>query len=159
MALFDVRDINNPKELANTIIGDNKTSSAILTNPKALLFSREKNLIAIPVNNYAEDFSVNYFGNNANLNSSYMEYGKNYIAEGYLVYDISLEKGFSLKGSITHEKTSKQYQGNSYFRNYITRTRLLRGIYIDENLYTVSQNMVKVNKLENLEQICELKID
>ena len=37
---------NNPKQISETIIGDRRTTSAILTNPKALLFSKEKELIA-----------------------------------------------------------------------------------------------------------------
>ena len=55
MALFDVTDPTNPVEISSTVIGDRRTTSAILTNPKALLFSKEKELIAIPVNNYAEE--------------------------------------------------------------------------------------------------------
>ena len=58
MALFDVSDVKNPEQISQTIIGDRRTTSAILTNPKALLFSKEKQLIAIPVNNYEEDFEV-----------------------------------------------------------------------------------------------------
>ena len=51
MALFDVSDFERPKQISNVVIGDSRTTSAILTNPKALLFSKEKELIAIPVNN------------------------------------------------------------------------------------------------------------
>ena len=58
MALFDVSDVENPKQISSVVIGDSRTTSAILTNPKALLFSKEKELIAIPVNNYKEDFEV-----------------------------------------------------------------------------------------------------
>lgn len=54
MALFDVSDVTNPIQISNTVIGDSRTTSAILTNPKALIFSKEKNLIAIPVNNYSD---------------------------------------------------------------------------------------------------------
>ena len=46
MCLFDISDVNNPKEIAKTTIGDSRTVSAILTNPKALLFSKEKKLLA-----------------------------------------------------------------------------------------------------------------
>ena len=50
MALFDVSDVNNPKQISQAIIGDSRTTSAILTNHKALLFSKEKGILAIPVN-------------------------------------------------------------------------------------------------------------
>ena len=35
MSLFDVSDVNNPKQLSQTTIGDSRTVSAVLTNPKA----------------------------------------------------------------------------------------------------------------------------
>ncbi len=59
MALFDVSDINNPIQISKTVIGDSRTTSAILTNHKALLFSKEKGLLAIPVNKYESDFEIN----------------------------------------------------------------------------------------------------
>ena len=44
MALFDVSDVENPVQVSNTIIGNKNTTSSILTNPKALLFSKEKRI-------------------------------------------------------------------------------------------------------------------
>lgn len=151
MALFDVSDVSNPIEISNTVIGDRRTTSAILTNPKALLFSKEKELIAIPVNNYSEDFSINYSDSNSSVVSSYTNYGKSYISEGYFVYKINLDDGFNLQGIITHEnnKTASYSYSNS---------KLLRGLYIDDNLFTVSETSIKVNKLSNLEQVNELQI-
>lgn len=151
MALFDVSDVNNPIQISNTIIGDSRTTSAILTNPKALLFSREKELIAIPVNNYAEDFEVTASDYYSSSISAYTSYSKSRIAEGYFVYKINLEEGFSLKGVITHDVTTTK----SY---YTTSSKLLRGLYIDDNLYTVSETAIKVNDLETLNPISELKI-
>lgn len=153
MALFDVSDVNNPIQISETVIGDSRATSAILTNHKALLFSKEKELIAIPVNNYSEDFAItNSSENYEDMVSSYTNYSKNYVSEGYFVYKLNLTDGFSLKGVINHETTS---QKSSY---YSTATKLLRGLYIDNNLYTISENMLKVNNLDDLELISELKI-
>ena len=151
MAIFDISDVKHPKELSNTVIGDRRTTSAILTNPKALLFSKAKELIAIPVNNYAEDFTATYSDDASSVVSSYTNNSTSYVSEGYLVYKINLTDGFNLKGVITHENNKTDY-GYSY------STRLLRGLYIDDNLYTVSETAVKVNKLDDLEQISELQI-
>lgn len=151
MALFDVSDVNNPIQISSTVIGDRRTTSAILTNPKALLFSKEKQLIAIPVNNYAEDFEVSESSTYSSTISSYTNYSKEYISEGYLVYKINTEEGFSLKGVITHDVTK-----NSNY--YYYTTKLLRGMYIDNNLFTVSEGAVKVNDLETLDLISELKL-
>ena len=148
MCLFDVSDINNPKEIDKTVIGDSRTVSAILTNPKALLFSKGKGLLAIPVNNYQEDFSVED-------TDSYDEEVEiftnknNYISEGYFVYHIDLE-GFKLKGIINHEKNNN----NTYYYP----SKLLRGLYIEDNLYTVSETEMKVNNLEDLKEVSKLKI-
>ena len=152
MALFDVSDVHNPKQISSTIIGDSRTTSSILTNHKALLFSKEKELIAIPVNNYEEDFEVsNSSDSYSSIINSYTNYKKSYIAEGYLVYNINLEDGFKLKGDITHDLETPRYW-------YSTNSNLLRGLYIGNNLFTVSETTMKVNSLENLELINELNI-
>lgn len=154
MCLFDVSDITNPKEIAKTTIGDRRTVSAILTNPKALLFSKEKNLLAIPVNNYEEDFEVTTSDSYEEEINNYTSYNKNRVSEGYFVYDINLTDGFTLKGTIKHDNTNY----NRYYYSYY-RSKLLRGLYIDDNLYTVSENNIKVNKLSDLSEIDSIKID
>ena len=151
MCLFDVSDITNPKEVSKTTIGDSRTVSSILTNPKALLFSKEKKLLAIPVNNYEDDFSLEYNDEYSAQIDSIRRYGKKYIAEGYFVYNLDLENGFNLKGIINHEKII-----NNYY--YYGNSKLLRGVYIDDNLYTVSEGFVKVNNLDTLKEISSLRI-
>ena len=49
IALFDVTDVTQPKEKFKEIIGDRGTHSELLYNHKALLFDREKGLMAFPV--------------------------------------------------------------------------------------------------------------
>ena len=152
MALFDVRNVNHPIQISDTIIGDRKTTSAILTNHKALLFSKEKELLAIPVNNYTEDFEIeNSSDDYESTVKSYTNYGKDYVSEGYFVYNINLKDGFTLKGTITHDKTKSK-------DTYNNTSRLLRGLYIDDNLYTVSEDYIKVNRLDDLQEISRVKI-
>ena len=153
MALFDVSNLRNPIQISSTVIGDSRTTSAILTNHKALLFSKEKELIAIPVNNYEEDFEINNSTDNESLVNSYTNYNKKYISEGYLVYKINLTDGFKQKGTITH-KTSTSNTGYYYY----SKSRLLRGMYINNNLFTVSEDQLKVNNLDDLKQISEINL-
>ena len=156
MALFDISNVNNPKQISSVLIGDRRTTSAILTNPKALLFSKEKQLIAIPVNHYSSDFKINSNAVTSHY-SAVLEYrnnSSNYIGEGYIVYNINLDQGFKLKGLITHDKINTISRYGYY--NY--NTKLLRGMYIDNNIYTISENVLKVNALDTLDLISELKI-
>ena len=150
VALFNVSNVNSPVQISSVVIGDSRTTSAILTNPKALLFSKEKSLIAIPVNNYSQDFEVTSSNNYETMINNYTKYGKPYNAEGYFVYNINVQDGFKLKGVITHEKTNATY--------YYSNSKLLRGLYIDNNLYTVSETMIKVNELDSLKAVGELKL-
>ena len=157
MALFDVSDVENPVQVSNTIIGNKNTTSSILTNPKALLFSKEKELIAIPVNNYSEDFEVTSNSDTyESAISAYKNSSKSYIGEGYAVFKINLKDGFVKKGIITHEKQKKNVK-NYYEYNY-NASKLLRGMYIENNLYTVSEDMIKVNSIDDLKEVSELKI-
>lgn len=158
MALFNVQDVNHPIQVSSVVIGDSKTTSAILTNPKALLFSKEKNLIAIPVNNYNEavELTTTDTDNIESIEKVYRNYNKSYVSEGYFVYNIDTTNGFELKGVIKHEKNVKKSQ---YYYYRSSQSKLLRGMYIDNNLYTVSENKIMVNALNNLELISEMKIN
>lgn len=154
MALFDITDVNNPIQISDTIIGDSRATSAVLTNHKALLFDKEKGIIAIPVNNYDEDFKVSTSDTESisGTIASYENYYKDYVSEGYFVYNINVEEGFKLKGTITHENASTK---GKFYNN---KSKLLRGLWIEDNLYTISEKMIKVNRLEDLSEISSLVI-
>ena len=62
MAMFDVTDPNNPQELYNVKIGEKGTYSELLYNHKALLFSKEKNIIAFPISITDNDYKVTFLG-------------------------------------------------------------------------------------------------
>jgi len=49
LSLFDISDLENPKEIFKEVIGDRGTTSEVLNNHKALLFNKEKELLAFPV--------------------------------------------------------------------------------------------------------------
>ena len=153
MSLFDVSDVNNPKQIANTVIGDSRTISSVLTNPKALLFSKEKKLIAVPVNNYSSDLEAPTSDEYEDQTNFFRNKSKERTSEGYFVYNIDLDTGFNLKGTITHEK---EKQNDDYYYGY--SSKLLRGLYIGDNLITLSEDEIKVNKLDTLEELSTLKL-
>ncbi len=144
LALFDISDFNNPKEISKLHIGDAYTTSAILTNPKALLFSKEKHLLGIPVNGYESEFKIDTVGdldNISTLTDYFEDYDDNYIEEGYIVYSISPEDGIQELGEVIHEDSN-----------------LVRGIYINNDLLTISDNMLKVNSLQDLQLKAKLNL-
>ncbi len=46
--LYNVADIANPKKEGSLVLGDNGSSSEILTNPRAFVYYKEKNLLLLP---------------------------------------------------------------------------------------------------------------
>ncbi|MEK8126374.1 beta-propeller domain-containing protein [Paenibacillus filicis] len=140
IALFDVSDPTQPKELFKETIGDRGTSSELLDNHKALLFSKEKNLLAFPVTVMkVQDPSA------ANPSS----YGQ-FAYQGAHVYSLDLQQGFQLRGKITHltaEDLSKA--GNGWYQSDRNIERLL---YIGDMLYSASPDRVKAHRLSDLQE-------
>ena len=96
LSLFDVTDFHNPKEKFTEIIGGQGTYSPIQYDHKALFQHKGRNLFGFPVSVYEEgekNFEVNYKG------------------AGALVYEVTPESGFVLKGDLVKEKApGEQYE-------------------------------------------------
>ncbi len=162
MTLFDISDIRSPKEKDVAYFGDSRTDSDINKNPKALLFSKEKNLIAIPVSNMGNLMPIQFGGTGYDqewyrMIKSQIVIHEN-VKEGYIVFDITTE-GFKYKGIISHEKIDSTLNTTySYDKYYGTSRSPLRGLYINEYLLTVSNTLLKINKLDNLEFISNIDL-
>ncbi len=130
ISLFDVSDVENPKEIDKYEIGDRGTESPVLRDHKAFLFDESKNLLVMPV--------------------SVVESGKDFVWQGAYVFDISLDEGLVLKGRITHLEDTSSYSSYLY--------HVKRSLYIDNVLYTISDKKIKMNSLEDLEQINEIEL-
>lgn len=140
MAIFDVSDVSKPKELHKEIIGGRGTDSEILRNPKALLFSKEKNLLAFPVRV---------------VESAGDGYGEKTF-QGAYVYNISMDKGFELKAKITHI-SDEEYAKAGYY-GYYSNKNIERLLYIDNTLYSLSKAMFKAHDLNSMKEIKTLEI-
>ena len=145
IALFDVTDVSNPKELYVEIIGDRGTDSELLYNHKALLFSKEKNLLAFPV-------TVMEVKNQ----NDPLAYGE-FSFQGAYVYNLDLTTGFTLKKAISH--LTKEDYNKSGYGWYESGKNVERVLYIDDALYSISKGMIKTNKLETLEELDSLLIN
>ena len=143
IAIFDVTDVANPKEMHKVEIGDRGTDSYALNDHKAFLFDREKNLLVLPV--LLAELTPEQ---KASPQRQANDYG-NYTFQGAYVYDVSLANGIVLKGRVTHmDDTSQLNQGGWYY--YDSDVAVQRSLYIGNSLYTVSQSKIAINDLATL---------
>ncbi len=78
LSLFDVSDVTNPREIDNYIV-DEQSSTPVQHDHKAFLFSKDKNLLVLPINTWTSKLNFN----------------------GVLVFDITID-GFTRVGAIEH---------------------------------------------------------
>ncbi len=149
IAIFDVTNVENPIQLHKVVIGDRGTDSEVLRDHKAFLFSKDKNLLVIPV------LLAEIKGDKESLPPN--TYG-DYVFQGAYVYRVTLENGFELMGRITHYNDTEAFMKSGYYfrgDGYSIR----RSLYIDNVLYTISERKIKLNSLEDLEEIKELSLE
>ena len=152
LSLFDVSDVNNPKEISKFNIGDRGTDSEALYEHKAFLFDKEKELLVIPISLHEIDESKYP---NGVQDSTYGEL----VYEGAYVLSLNLEDGFKLKGRVTHlsnEELSNLGGERYYYPDYQSKIR--RSLYMDNVLYTVSSKFVKANDLNDLQEIKTIEL-
>jgi uncharacterized secreted protein with C-terminal beta-propeller domain len=147
LSLFDVTDMNDPKEIAKYIIGEDarSSSSAAQNNPKAFLFDQQKQLLVIPVTVY------NYYTPSQSSDSSTSDLfadRRNSVWQGAYVFKVSPGNGFMLQGELSHPTIDD----NSWSNN----EPITRSLYIGNTLYTISNSMIQLHRLDNLELIAQV---
>ncbi len=149
LSMFDVTDLKNPKELFKKVIGDRGTYSEVLNNPKALLFDKDKKILALPITVMAED--------KKSLNG-YTQTRQ--VFNGAFVYDIDLNEGFKLRGKASHYPKNYWNPENKNERRYGSyEFNIQRILYIGKKFFTVSPNVVESHTWENVEEIGRLVLD
>ena len=135
IALFDVSDPAEPRELAKYVVNKADSDSPVLRDHRALLFSRDLNLLAIPVS-----YSI------APTLQERANYPYYKMWQGLYVFDLS-PAGITLRGSVDH--LDGDLDG---------RMPVKRSLYIGNVLYTVSDGYVQLNDLDSLNQIKRLEL-
>lgn len=133
IALFDVSDPENPREISKYVVGDQSIVSYALDDHRAFLFSRSKNILVMPIGYYFQQ-------------------------EAH-VFNVSLDDGIVLKGTIAHMGSDENWPHKShdefncvyswYHRDYSVK----RSLYIDNVLYTISDALMKMNSLDDLSEV------
>jgi inhibitor of cysteine peptidase len=148
LSLFDVSNVNEPKQLSKYVIGDRGTDSPVLSDPKAFLFDKSMNLLVIPVDLAEIDKTAVAPGPNA--------YGT-FVWQGVYVFRLTLNDGFVLSGTVTQmENNVTSQNGNYYWMN--SDYWISRALYIGNTLYTVSNARVQLNSLENMALIADVDL-
>lgn len=148
IALFDVSDVSHPKEKFKEVIGDRGTHSELLYDHKALLFSKDKGLLAFPV-------EVMEIKNKEKLDTNNIPAYGQFSYQGAYVYHIDMQKGFTLRGRITHLTADDLAKSGQYGFDYTKSVR--RILYAGNTLYTLSEHMLKANDLSSLKERGALK--
>ncbi|RJQ24723.1 MAG: hypothetical protein C4589_12540 [Peptococcaceae bacterium] len=112
VALFDVSNPKEPREISQAILEEGSDSEA-LREHKAFLFSKKRNLLVLPINLWR------------------------YADEDVFVFDISLDKGITVRGKIKHLGVKRFH-------------------YIGNVLYTISDNLIKMSDLTGSKEINKL---
>jgi uncharacterized secreted protein with C-terminal beta-propeller domain len=148
LSLFDVGNVNDPKQMSNYTIGDRGTDSPVLSDPKAFLFDKSRNLLVIPVELAEIDKTVTPPGPSA--------YGT-FVWQGVYVFRLTLNEGFVLRGRVTQmeNNTYTSQEGNYY---YMSGDWISRTLYIGNTLYTVSSSRVQLNSLDNFALIAKVDL-
>lgn len=128
ISLFDVTDVSDPKEVAKFVTDDKYAQSTALYEHKAFLFDKDKELMVIPAFYY--DYTENENG-----------------YDGAMVFKITSDD-IELRGLIDHSKSSRSWYGGS----------VERSLYIGDLLYTKSNNLLRINNLDDLKGVKDIDL-
>ena len=131
ISLFDIRDVNAPKEKFTEIIGGRGTYSPLNYDHKALLFNKEKGIFAFPITVFQ--------------NIEGKQYEQSFEFQGAYVYDINLE-GIELRAKLSHDVPGPYETWEGEIQRVLT---------IEDTLYAISPTKISAYNLKNYEQITE----
>ena len=126
LALFDVSDVNKPKERAKIRIGLAGSDSEALRDHKAFLFDKKKNLLVLPVQEVKDKQWRN-------------------VWQGAYVLGVTPETGFTVRGKVSHTREKKMDEYDYDYEHAIKRS-----LYMDDTLYTLSYRKLEMHDLNSL---------
>ncbi len=131
LSLFDVSDVLAPREVDTYVFGSSSSYSRALDDHHAFLFSRDKNLLVIPF----EDYEIIA---KQELQIARGEPVISAPSRGASVFSVTKD-GFSLKVNISH--------GSDY------NSAIVRALYIRDNLYALSDSYATIHALVDIHEL------
>jgi inhibitor of cysteine peptidase len=141
ISLFDVTDVENPKEIAKFVTDEQYAQSTAEYEHKAFLFSKANNLLVIPAYSYSYN---NCWGGRCPMDST-QDYN------GAMVFKVTKTE-ITLRGIIDHSMA----KGNNY--GYY-QAAVERSLYIQDELYTKSPNLLRINKIDDLSKVKNIDLE
>lgn len=136
LSMFDVSNVNSPIEIDQEIIGVGGSYSEACENHLAFLLYND--LLAFPASVYEKNDKSDY---------------GTFDFQGAYIYEVS-ESGFDPSGRITHLTDNDYIKAGDYW--YDSSKNIKRIILIDDNIYTISDNQIKINERLTLKQLNQL---
>ena len=136
LAIFDVNNPSEPKELSNLSLGGRGSDSAALYDHLAFLFDQKKELLAIPVSLYKKTTKDYSYGD--------LEFN------GTLVLNTK-DGQLTEKGRVSHNNSNLETPNNFDYTKSVRRN-----IIINDDLFSISDTRLKVNSLEDMSEVNRL---
>ena len=122
VSMFDVSDLENPKEMYTIDIGEKFITSELMNNHKALFYNKSRDLIGFP---------YTHRGNTANDDEN-----------GLILLKIDLEKGFEEYGKISNKVNSSTNIDRAIYINDV--------LYTLSDTQIISYDLNTIEKLKEL---------
>lgn len=136
IAMFDVSDVKQPKQISNVIIGEAGTYTPLNYDHKALLYNGAKKYFGFPIEVVKQKKE-----NNSNSWATTQT-----VFQGAYIYEIMPDFKLQLKGTVTHIPAGKEYA-------YEYNKNIQRLLYIGDVIYTVSPESIYANRSSDMKLI------
>lgn len=144
IALFNVSDVSNPTVVDDLIIGESSTHSEALRDHKAFFFDGRNKILSIPIVGPFNDLSATLDASELeNTHSRDMDYHDNRRWTGFYILDVGPQDGVEVRGSVSH----------SAFTADLSWMDKPRTFYIEDVLYTVSNEVLSANDIDSLKNL------
>jgi uncharacterized secreted protein with C-terminal beta-propeller domain len=150
ISLFDVRDLDNPKEVSKLVIGSRGTDSPVLYDHKALMIDEERGLLVMPV--LVAEIDPSKYPDGVPPNA----YGE-FTWQGAYVLHVSVDDGITLLGRITHLEGNEDLIKSGFY--FGSRYSVQRALFVNDALYTLSDGRIKANDISTLGELNSLVLE
>ncbi len=130
LAVFDVTDVEHPREQWKTEIGDRGTDSPALQNHKAFFYAPSKQLLALPISLHELTPEEKQ-----NPHRQWNEYGQ-ITFQGVYVYRLTLDRGFELLARLTDHEANDFLSSGDFYYGGMSEKDIDRVQYVGDRLLT-----------------------